>query len=91
MLELYWRFDHGHRSEVFTAVSNSRYSRLDERDLANLSLGIRSSDRRWDLMYWVRNALDEDYYQFIQGRTSGWLTGLPGEPRTSGLTYRGRF
>jgi iron complex outermembrane recepter protein len=91
MLELYWRFDHGHRSEVFTAVSNSRYSRLDERDLVNLSLGIRNSDRRWDLMYWVRNALDEDYYQFAQGRTSGWLTGLPGEPRTSGLTYRGRF
>jgi iron complex outermembrane recepter protein len=90
-LELYWRFDYNHRSDVYTSVSNSRYSRLDELDLANLGIGIRDTNRRWDFMYWVRNVLDEDYFTFAQGRTNGWIVGLPGEPRTSGFTYRGRF
>jgi iron complex outermembrane receptor protein len=90
-LELYWRFDYNHRSDVYTSVSNSRHSRVDERGLANLSVGIRSADRKWDLKYWMRNVLDEDYLQLAQGRTSGWIVALPGDPRTSGLTYRGRF
>ncbi len=42
---------------------------------------------------WVRNALDQDYMQFvsIQSSNSGLVIGNPGDPRTVGLTLRARY
>jgi hypothetical protein len=39
----------------------------------------------------MRNALDEDYYQLISGRSTGLIAASTGEPRTTGITYSGRF
>lgn len=91
LLALYWRVDYSRQSDFFAAVSNSRCARVDGYGPTNLSIGVRRNDRRWDLMLWTRNLLDEEYFQYIAGRTTGWIAGVPGEPRTAGVTFKGRF
>lgn len=87
----YWRVDHSRRSLVYTAVSNSRYSRVDGLSLTNLQAGVRADDGRWDAALSVRNLLDEDYFQLISARSTGLIAGLTGEPRTVAVTVRSRF
>jgi hypothetical protein len=66
---------------------NTRRSRATR--LVNLRAGFRS-DNGWEAFVWVKNALDEDYLQFVtvQAGNSGLVIGTPGDPRTFGLTLR---
>ncbi len=90
-LEVYWRLDYSQQSSFFTAVSDSRYSVVEAYGLANLRLGLRRGDGRWDFALWMRNMLDEDYFQQSSLRSTGWIAAIPGDPRTIGLTFRGRY
>jgi iron complex outermembrane receptor protein len=83
--------DYGHRSLVFSEVSDSRFSRLEPYGLANLRIGLRRADRRWDVGLWIRNLLDEDYLTLSLARTTGYVVAMLGDPRTIGVTFRGQY
>ena len=87
-VELYGHADWAHRSNFYTAVSDSRYSRVPAYGLLNLRLGLRRPDRRWDIALWLRNALDKHYFQALNPGAMGLITGIPGDPRTIGATLR---
>nr|WP_319234390.1 TonB-dependent receptor [Sphingomonas sp.] len=84
--QLYGHIDYAHRSGFFTAVSNSRYSKVDGYGIANLRVGIRREDQRWDLALWLRNLFDKNYFQTLTPSNTGLVTGLVGDPRTFGVT-----
>jgi iron complex outermembrane recepter protein len=88
---LYWRLDHSHQSGLFAHVSNSRHSRVESYGLSNLGVGLRWNGDRWDLGFWIRNLFDEEYFQLTNGLSTGLVIGIPGEPRTQGVTLRARF
>ena len=90
-LEAYGRADYSYRTKFFTAVNNSRFSRVDGYGIANLRLGVRRPDGLWDLSVWARNLLDEDYFQTRSASDTGLVTGLVGDPRTMGATLRAKF
>ena len=90
-LELYGHADWAHRSSFYTAVSDSRYSRVPAYGLLNLRLGVRQSDHHWDVAVWLRNALNKHYYQVLSPAATGLITGILGDPRTGGVTLRTSF
>lgn len=57
--------------------------------LINARLGVRWSDG-WTLSLWSRNLLNENYYEMLSPApgNSGLIVGLPGDPRTFGITLR---
>jgi iron complex outermembrane receptor protein len=82
------------KSAFFAAINDAPSSRVNGYGLVNLRLGLRWHDGHDDLSLWVRNAGDTHYFQTLgAGNTgaSGLITGLPGEPRTWGLTFRHSF
>lgn len=87
-LQVYGHADWSHRSSFFTAVSDSRYSLVPGYGLANLRVGLRRPDQRWDVSLWVRNLFDKDYFQTLSPANTGLVTGLIGDPRTFGATLR---
>src|SRR5690606_20520060 len=86
-----WQLDRRWQSDVLTAVNNSRYSLVEAYELVNLRIGVQRKDGRRELALWARNLLDEEYLQFVSARSTGWIAGLPGDPRTVGMTLRGQF
>jgi len=84
--------DASYRSAYFSDASASRYTRIDGYGLLNLRAGYRS-DAGWEAVVFVKNALDEDYLQFVSVQTgnSGLVIGNPGDPRTIGVTLRARY
>lgn len=60
--------------------------------IMNARIGLRGKDERWAIELWAQNLLDTDYTQVIfdsalQNTFSAYLS----EPRTYGVTLRGRF
>ena len=57
--------------------------------LVNARVGFRWA-QGWDVFIWSRNLLDTNYYELLtaQPGNSGLIVGLPGDPRTVGLTFR---
>ncbi|MFT3967706.1 MAG: TonB-dependent receptor [Sphingobium sp.] len=89
--ELYAHADYSHRSSYFTQVTNSAYSRVPAYGIANLRLGWRTANGLWDLSVWARNLFDEAYFVTLSGSSTGRISGIVGEPRTIGLTFRTKF
>lgn len=84
--------DVSYRSEFSSSPTESRFLNIDGYSLLNLRAGFRG-DNGWDLFAWGRNVLDEEYFEILSqgGSSSGYYAGLPGEPRTYGVTLRGSF
>lgn len=57
--------------------------------LTNLSLGYEAVGQAWGATVWVKNLGDVDYV--LTPSTQGVLAEYLGEPRTFGVTVRGRF
>jgi iron complex outermembrane receptor protein len=57
--------------------------------LLNARVGVRAPNG-WSLFLWSRNILDTEYYEFLTAAPghSGLYVGLPGDPRTVGVTLR---
>jgi iron complex outermembrane receptor protein len=87
--EFFGAVDTSYRSEFSSSPSASRYMVVDGYGLVNLRAGYRWSDG-WSVFLWSRNLLDKQYYEFLtaQPGNSGLIVGLPGDPRTIGLTVR---
>jgi iron complex outermembrane receptor protein len=90
--EAYAGADWNWRSGFFSNASDSVYSRIDSYGLLNLRVGFAADDR-WDVFAWVKNATDEEYFQYISGHVgnTGALYGNPGDPRTVGVTLRASY
>ncbi len=81
--------DASYRSSFSSSPSASRYMMVDGYGLLNGRVGFRWGNG-WDLFLWSRNLLDTDYFEFLtaQPGNSGLIVGLPGDPRTVGVTLR---
>jgi len=88
--EAYFGADYNFRSSIYSAASDSIYSRLGSLNLVNARLGLRAPSGRWDVYLWARNLFNQNYFTFISpgiGNT-GELTAQLGDPRTFGATLR---
>jgi iron complex outermembrane recepter protein len=87
--ELFGAVDASYRSSFSSNASASRYLVVDGYALLNARVGFRWADR-WSVSLWSRNLLDKDYYELLSAAPggSGLYVGLPGDPRTVGVTLR---
>lgn len=91
-VEAYIGGDASYRSAYFAAVNLDPYSEVPGYAIAGLHAGVRAPDGRWDVTAWVRNLTDTDFYNTrAVNSTYGIVLAALGEPRTFGLTLRGRL
>jgi iron complex outermembrane receptor protein len=85
--EVYLGYDGSYRSGFSSNPSPSAFTNVAGYDLSNFRLGFRSEDGL-NLFAWVRNAFDEHYFEqlFVGPGNTGLIAGLPGDPRTWGVT-----
>ena len=84
--------DASYRSSFSSSPSYSRYMVVDGYELVNARLGFEWG-KGWSAAVWSRNLLDTDYFQFLTAAPggSGLIVGLPGDPRTFGVTLTYAF
>ena len=90
--EYFAAVDASFRSDFSSSPTESDYLNIDGYTLLNARFGFRGDDG-WDLYAWGRNILDEEYFEILSqgGSSSGYYAGLPGDPRTYGVTLKGKF
>jgi iron complex outermembrane receptor protein len=87
--EFFGAVDTSYRSEFSSSPSASKYLVVDGYGLVNARAGFRWNDG-WQVVVWSRNLLNRDYFEFLTAApgNSGLYVGLPGDPRTVGVTLR---
>ncbi len=90
--DFYIGVDGSLRSDFSSSPTPSAALNIDGYDIANFRAGYRT-DSGWDVFGWVRNAFDTEYFDFLTAApgSTGLIVGQPGDPRTFGVTLRGRF
>ncbi|MGH9255713.1 MAG: TonB-dependent receptor [Vicinamibacterales bacterium] len=90
--EFFGAIDASYRSSFSSSATPSQYLVIDGYSLINARIGFRWADG-WSLSLWSRNLLDKDYFELLSAApgNSGLYVGLPGDPRTVGVTLRMRF
>jgi len=93
-LPVNWVFhaDYSFRSSIFLNQDLDRRLKEDPLHLVAFRTGIQQEDSRWELLFWMRNVLDEEY--MVAGfdvPVLGGFAGLHGPPRHYGGTFRVRF
>ncbi len=90
--QFYLGYDGSYRSRFSSNPSPSDYTWIDGYALSNVRAGFRS-DEGLNLFLWVRNLFDVDYFEqlTVASGNTGLIVGLPGDPRTYGLTLSARF
>lgn len=84
--------DVSYRSSFYAAVNLDPFSKVDAVTLVGLNAGVRDSNGRWELSAWVRNLLDEEYFNTRSvSSTYGVVLSALGDPRLYGATLRTRF
>lgn len=84
--------DYNYRSSYTTTTNNSRYSRVEPVGLVNARLGLKDPGGRWQGNIWSQNLLDElVFLSKAVNEQTGRLSGLVGDPRTFGATFRYYF
>jgi iron complex outermembrane receptor protein len=85
--EFFGAADTSYRSRFSSSPSASRYLVVDGYGLLNVRGGFRWGDG-WSVFVWSRNLLDTQYFEFLtaQPGNTGLYVGLPGDPRTVGVT-----
>ncbi|HVY89556.1 MAG TPA: TonB-dependent receptor [Hyphomonadaceae bacterium] len=84
--------DANYRSNFSSSAIESPYLDIKGYTLVNARVGFRG-DNGWDVFLWGKNLFDKDYFEVLSagGSSSGYYAGLPGDPRTYGVTLRGKF
>ncbi len=87
--EFFAAVDGSYRSSFSSSATASRYLNIDGYALINPRVGFRWADG-WSLTLWSRNMLDAKYFELLSAAPggSGLFVGLPGDPRTVGVTLR---
>lgn len=90
--EAYLGVDGSYRSSFSSNPTPSAFTDVEGYALFNFRLGYRDDDG-WNVFGWLRNAFDEDYFEFlsIAPGNSGLIVGQPGDPRTYGVTVSRSF
>jgi iron complex outermembrane receptor protein len=90
--ELFAAVDASYRSAFSSSASASKYLVIDGYSLVNARVGFRWS-RGWAVSVWARNLFDENYFELLSAApgNSGLYVGMPGDPRTIGVTMRMSF
>jgi len=85
----YFGIDASYRSSAYSDASDSKYLLIGGYSLFNIRAGYISYGA-WEASIWVKNLFDAHYFEYLsaQPRNSGAVFGLPGDPRTVGLTLR---
>jgi iron complex outermembrane receptor protein len=86
----YLGLDYTYRSTLYSAATDSIYSRLPDLSLLNMRLGVREGTGKWDLYVWAKNIANVNYLSFVgtgPGNTGALYSQL-GDPRTYGVTLR---
>ena len=86
----YLGLDYTYRSSLYSAATDSIYSRLPGLSLLNMRLGVREGTGKWDLYLWAKNISNVNYLSFVgtgPGNTGALYSQL-GDPRTYGVTLR---
>jgi iron complex outermembrane receptor protein len=89
--QVYLGVDGNYRSHWNSNASPSIYTDVKGYALTNVRLGFRGEGI--DVFGWVRNALDVKYMDNLQVAPGnvGLIAGMPGDPRTWGMTIKGQF
>ena len=87
--EFFGAVDSSYRSSFSSNPSASKYLVIDGYSVINTRFGVRWSDG-WTMSFWARNLFDSNYYELLSPApgNSGLIVGLPGDPRTFGITLR---
>jgi iron complex outermembrane receptor protein len=87
--EIFGGVDASYRSSFSSSASVSKYLVVDGYALLNARAGFRWGDG-WSVFVWSRNLLDTHYFELLSAAPggSGLYVGLPGDPRTAGITLR---
>ena len=90
--EFFGGLDASYRSSFSSSPSASQYLVVGGYGLLNARIGFRWA-QGWNLFLWSRNLLDTDYFELLTSApgNSGLYVGLPGDPRTIGVTLRRTF
>jgi iron complex outermembrane receptor protein len=91
-LEVYGGGDASWRSGFYAAVNDDPFSFVPGYALYGLHAGVRAAGGRWDVSGWVRNLTNRNYYNTKSISSSfGVVYATLGEPRTFGITLRGKI
>ncbi|MBA2933153.1 TonB-dependent receptor [Sphingomonas sp. CGMCC 1.13654] len=91
-LEAYAGGDASYRSGFYAAVNLDPFSYVPGYALFGAHVGLRRPDGRWDASLWVRNLTDKNYFNTRSISTAyGTVLAALGEPRTFGITLRGKL
>jgi iron complex outermembrane receptor protein len=87
--ELFAGGDTSYRSTFSSSATPSQYLNVPGYGLANVRAGVRWGNG-WALSVWCRNVANRDYFELLSAQpgNSGLFVGMPGEPRTYGVTLR---
>lgn len=87
---LYGRLDYNWRDDIVGGTDNDPNKTTPSIGLANIKIGYRFDNERYDVSLWAKNAFDEAPRPrgFNSVIRDGSLTGWHTEPRTWGLTLR---
>ena len=87
--ELFAAADASYRSEFSSSATPSAYLNVAGYALGNVRAGFRWG-QGWMLSVWCRNVTDANYFELLSAQpgNSGLYVGLPGDPRTYGVTLR---
>jgi iron complex outermembrane receptor protein len=90
--EFFARVDASCRSWFSSNPSFSRYLIVDGYSLVNPRVGFRTREG-WALSVWARNVMNTNYFELLSAApgNSGLYVGLPGDPRTFGVTLSRTF
>jgi iron complex outermembrane recepter protein len=90
----YVQGEYSYTSEIILDGSNDPYAVQDAYSLLNLRFFMNFTDMDMDVIFWARNALDEEYINrtnFNAPIQEGKLNAYMAEPRTFGVTVKKRF
>ena len=90
--EVFGAVDASYRSSYSSSATASKYLVIDGYSVVNARVGFRWKDG-WTLSVWARNLFDKNYFELLSAApgNSGLYVGLPGDPRTVGVTMRMNF
>ena len=92
----YVQGQYSHRSSAFGAVDDGPLTVIPAYSLVNFRAGAVFADGRYDLSFWLSNALNQKYFlsmstDSVPGAGTFAFAGQPGAPRTFGTTLRATF
>lgn len=87
-LQAFAQARYAYRTWSYGTVDNSEFTRIPGYGLVNLSTGLsgKYGDGTWNTSLWANNVTDKRYYRTLNTGDYGSAFGVPGEPRTVGVT-----